>query len=101
MTTPQKSENIVDRLYVKGSDRIAFFVRELTGGDIDGSMFQLEVWRNNVEDERLRETSGDMYYIRGRYFRKLVDLLDEGGWKKMNAGVTGHPNAKDFNPEVL
>jgi len=101
MTAPSKSENIVDRLYTKGSERIAFIVRELSGGDIDGTMFQLEVWVNNVEDKRLRETSGDMYFIRGRYFRKLIDLLDEGGWQKMNAGVQGHKHSKDFNPEVL
>jgi hypothetical protein len=101
MTTPSKSENIVDRLYTKGSERIAFIVRELSGGDIDGTMFQLEVWNNNVEDKRLRETSGDMYFIRGRYFRRLLDLLDEGGWKKMTAGVQAHKHSTDFNPEVL
>jgi hypothetical protein len=42
-----------------------------------------------------------MYFIRGRYFRKLLDLLDEGGWKKMNAGVQAHEHSADFNPEVL
>jgi hypothetical protein len=42
MTTPPKSENIVDRLYTKGSERIAFIVREISGGGIDGTMFQLE-----------------------------------------------------------
>ena len=85
----------------RGSERIAFIVRELSGGDIDGTMFQLEVWNNNVEDKRLRETSGDMYFIRGRYFRRLIDLLDEGGWKKMIAGVQDHKHSNDFNPEVL
>ena len=73
----------------------------LTRTRLRGSVIQLEVFLNNVEDKRLRETSGDMYYIRGRYLRRLIDLLDEGGWKKMNAGVQGHPNSKDFNPEVL
>ncbi|MGD0798275.1 MAG: hypothetical protein ABR910_11180 [Acidobacteriaceae bacterium] len=96
-----KAVVIVSRTYQKGGEFLSLFVRELSGGDIDGSMFQLEIWKNNKEDVSLRETSGDMFYIRGRYFRKLLDLLDERDWKKTSAGVFAHPHTADFNPEVL
>jgi hypothetical protein len=96
-----KADIIVSRTYQKGDQFVSLYVRELSGGDIDGSMFQFEVWKNNNEDESLRETSGNMYHIRSSYFRKLLDLLDEHDWKKMSVGVFAHPHSNDFNPEVL
>jgi hypothetical protein len=96
-----KADIIVSRTYQKGDRFLALIVREESGGDIDGSMFRFEVWKNHEEDVSLRETSGDMFHVRSRYFRKLLDLLDEGGWKKMGVGVFAHPHSKDFNPNVL
>ena len=100
MNIPPKSDVLISRIYVKGSERQALFVRELSGGDIDGAMFRFDVWKNNIEDERLREESGNIHYIRRYFFNKLFDLADDG-WKKMNAGVYGSPNAEFFNPEML
>ena len=95
-----KSDLIVMRMYHKGDQLQSVVVRELTGGDIDGSMFQFETWKNNVEDESLRETSGDIYHVRNQYFAKLLNLLEEG-WKKQSAGVYGNPHHNYFNPEEL
>jgi len=96
----EKKDLIATRKYWKGDQFLAVFVREVSGGDIDGSMFQFEVWKNNAEDLSLRDTSGDKFHIRRLYFNKLLDLLDDG-WKKSGNMVCGHPHSADFNPEVL
>jgi hypothetical protein len=44
--------------------------------------------------------SGDIYYVRNRYFAKLLNLLEEG-WKKTNVGLHANQHSGFFNPEVL
>jgi hypothetical protein len=95
-----KEDLIVSRVYQKGDQFQSRFIREVSGGDIDGSVFQFETWKNNIEDRDLRLTSGDIYYVRSRYFAKLLNLLEEG-WKKQNVGVHGNKNRDFFNPEAL
>ncbi|MES2392939.1 MAG: hypothetical protein V4555_14935 [Acidobacteriota bacterium] len=96
----QKADLIVSRVYQKGDQFQSLFVREVTGGDIDGSVFQIETCHNNVEDKSAREQSGDIYHIRNRYNAKLQNLMDDG-WKKINAGVYANRNSIHFNPDVL
>ena len=55
-----KEDLIVSRMYQKGEQFLSLFVREVSGGDIDGSVFQFETWRNNVEIANSRVTSGDI-----------------------------------------
>jgi len=100
MEANEKADIIVSRVYQKQDQFQSLFVREISGGKIDGTVFQFEVWKNNVEDKNLREQSGDMFYVRRRYFMKLFELLDEG-WKKTNVGVYGNRNSSSFNPEIL
>jgi hypothetical protein len=95
-----KEDLIVSRTYQKGDQFLSLFVREVSGGDIDGSVFQFETWKNNVEDASLRVTSGDIYYVRNQYFATLLKLLEED-WKKTNVGVFANPHNGFFNPEVL
>ena len=95
-----KEDLIVSRIYQKGEQFLSLFVREVSGGDIDGSVFQFETWRNNVEIANSRVTSGDIYYVRNRYFAKLLKLLEEG-WKKTNVGLHANQHSAFFNPEVL
>jgi len=95
-----KADVIVSRTYQKGDQFMAVFVREVSGGDIDGSMFQFEVLNNNVEDLNLRDISGDMFHVRRLFYNKLLDLLDDG-WKKNGNMVCGHRHSADFNPEAL
>ena len=90
----------MSRTYQKGDQFQSLFVREVTGGDIDGSVFQFETWKNNVEDANARVTSGDIYHVRSKYFARLLNLLEEG-WKKLNVCVHGNKNRDFFNPEVL
>ena len=94
----EKTDLIVHRRYQKGDQFVALIVREVSGGDISGSMYQCETWKNNEQDMSLRETSGDMFFIRRRFITKLLDLLDEGGWKKTNSGVCVHQHSVDFDP---
>jgi hypothetical protein len=96
----EKKDLIASRSYQKGDQFMAVYVREVSGGDIDGSMIQFEVWKNNIEDESLRDTSGNMYQIRRLYFSKLLNMLDDG-WKKQGNMVFAHRYSNDFNPEVL
>jgi hypothetical protein len=95
-----KKDLIVSRMYQKGEHFLGLYVRELTGGEIDGSEFQFEVWKDNVEDTDARLTSGNIYFVQGKYFGKLVSLLEDG-WKKANVGISGNSNRNLFNPEVL
>lgn len=95
-----KEDLIVSRTYQKHEHFQSLFVREISGGDIDGSVFRFETWRDNVEDADARIESGDVYYVRGKYFAKLLYLLEEG-WKKTNVGVHANRNRDLFNPEVL
>jgi hypothetical protein len=96
----ERQDIIAVRNYHKCADRMAVFIREVSGGNIDGTMFQFEVWKNNLEEADQRDTSGDMFYIRGLYYNKLHSMLDDG-WKKDGNMVVGHPLAKHFNPEEL
>jgi hypothetical protein len=96
-----KKELLVSRMYQKDTNFLALYVRELSGGEIDGTVFQLEVYKDNVEDTAERQTSGDIYFIRSKYFGKLANLFEDG-WKKTNAGVHSASQNRDlFNPEVL
>jgi alkyl hydroperoxide reductase subunit AhpF len=96
----EKADIIVTRRYQKADQFASVFVREVSGGDIDGSMFQLEVFHNNVEDLKSRDTSGDMFHIRRLFLNKLLDFLDDG-WQKHSSMVCGHKHSSDFNPEAL
>jgi hypothetical protein len=96
----EKLDIIAARRYTKGADSMAVLVREVSGGNIDGSMFQLEVLKNNEEDISQRDTSGDLYHIRGLYYNELHAMLD-GGWRKQSTATFAHRHSNDFNPEVL
>jgi hypothetical protein len=96
----RKEDLIVSRMYQKGAHFLALYVREVSGGDIDGSVFQFETHEDNIEDLDSRVMSGDIYYVRNRYFAKLLNLLEEG-WKKTNVGLHANQHSGFFNPEVL
>ncbi len=96
----ERKDLIAARNYTKGTDRMAVIIREVSGGNIDGTMMQFEVWKNEVEDKGRRDTSGDLYYVRGLYYNTLHDLLDDG-WRRQGNMLVGHPMAKHFNPEAL
>jgi hypothetical protein len=95
-----KEDLIASRTYQKGEQFQSLFVREASGGEINGIVFQFETWKNNVEVSNSRISSGDIYYVRNRYFAKLLKLLEEG-WKKTNVEVFANPHCDLFNPEVL
>lgn len=91
---------IVSRTYQKDDQLQSLYIREVSGGEIDGSIFQLETWKNNVEDAVLRVASGDIYHVRSKYFGKLLDLMEEG-WKRTNVGVHGNRHRNLFDPAAL
>ncbi len=97
----EKTELVIRREYSRGDKRQALVVRAVSGGDIDGIVFRLETWVNNVEDESLRVESGDVNYVQSKFFAKLIDLF-EGRWKRENVrDGEGKQHAKSFDPEML
>jgi len=95
-----KSSLILRRLYQKGGAFVAIVVRELSGGDPDGSIFQLEVWQDSREQETLRERSDDRNHIRRGLIQRLLDLQDDG-WSMTDPGLCANSNLDFFNPAKL
>jgi hypothetical protein len=93
----EKREPRVSREYQKGADRLHVFVVSLTGGEIDGVMYQFEEWLNNQERHDKRLTSGDKYQIRQRFQNRLADL-EVDGWKKTGASGGGSEDQRFFDP---
>jgi hypothetical protein len=92
-----KKDLIVSRNFQKGDEIVGLFIREISGGDVEGSEFQFDVWVNNVEDIKARIVSRDRYSIKDRYFAPLQDMHKDG-WKMTNAGVYENPNQEFFTP---
>jgi len=96
----ERTDVIVNRMYSKGAHRVGLFIRQISGGDISGTVFRFETWIDNQEVGADRQESGDKYFIRKKYFAKLLDLLEDN-WKRETMGVTGHSESSFFNPEIL
>jgi hypothetical protein len=93
----EKREPRVSRDYQKGTDRLSVFVVSLTGGEIDGVMYQFEEWLNNQECQEKRLASGDKYQVRQKFQNRLADL-EEDGWKKTGASSGGAEDQRFFDP---
>ncbi len=93
----EKREPRVSRDYQKGTDRLNVFVVSLTGGEIDGAMYQFEEWLNNQECHGKRLTSGDKYQIRQKFQNRLADL-EEDGWRKTGGSGGGAEDQRFFDP---
>jgi hypothetical protein len=91
---------VLYRDYVKADQRQRVIVRRLSGGEISGTVYQLETWVNNVEDEKTRITSGDKFYLRRSYITKLLDLHDEG-WSRQTLSSADTAESRFFDPESL
>ena len=98
----ENTQFVVRREYSKGDQRQAVLVRVVSGGEYQGGeVYRLETWINNIEDESLRDESGNVYYIQTKFFAKLVDLF-EGHWKRETIQPGEDPQYRGhFNPELL
>lgn len=96
----EQKDMIVNRQYQKADRMLMLVVRKISGGNLDGFMYQFETWLNAQEIAHERVTSGDRYFVRNAYQAKLRDLQEEN-WSKRNAGHVGGEDAKFFDPESL
>ena len=91
---------IISRKYQKGSNTHELFVAQVSGGDVSGTLFQYELWFNNVEQHEQRFTSGNAYAVRRAFIDKLLDL-HEDGWSRKGSGSYGSSHGQFFDPAQL
>jgi len=97
----EQKDLIVDRRYQRADQTVMVLVRKVTGGDIDGTLYQFETWPNAQEDVSARVTSGDKYLVRNAYQAKLRELQEEN-WSKAGSGTFGFgEETRFFDPESL
>jgi hypothetical protein len=91
---------IISRKFQKADIMQDLFVAKISGGDVSGSVFQFEIWLNNVEQPEKRVTSGNSYAVRRTFLNTLLDLLEDG-WSKRGAASYGSSHGKFFDPGDL
>ncbi len=96
----EKREPIISRTYGKGTDTVQLFVTRISGGAIDGTVFQYEVHLNNQEQLPKPLPSGNKYEIRKKWTNGLHDLVEDG-WKYKGGATYDTAEAKFFDTESL
>jgi hypothetical protein len=91
---------VISRKYQKGPETYMLHVAQISGNDIEGTVFQFELWPNGAQEPTERLASGNRYGIRRAFIDKLLDL-HENGWSRQGAGAYGHPDRSFFDPAEL
>jgi hypothetical protein len=100
LAVTERRELIISRKYQNGGNVVDLFVAQVSGGILAGSVYQCEIWENNVEQTQKRTRSGNHYEVRRAFLNALLDL-SESGWEKRGAATFGSPDGKFFDPYEL
>jgi hypothetical protein len=79
---------VYSALFQRGPDFVALLVRQLSGANISGSVFEIVTYLNNREEADRRLESGNRYWIEHTLATEKRRLRDEG-WAVRTAGPYG------------
>jgi hypothetical protein len=79
---------VYSALFQRGPDFNALLVRQLSGANISGSVFEIVTYLNNREQAERRLESGNRYWIEHALAKEERRLRDEG-WAMRTAGHYG------------
>ena len=98
---PEKRDIVITRRYEKANERTRnIIVSQVSGDNIEGTVFRFEVWAMDRELKDKRVDSGNAYAIRKIFIETLMDM-QEDSWKRMGGTQSAHPQEKFFDPSYL
>jgi len=98
---PENRDIVITRKYDKAGEKFrSVMVSQVSGDNIEGTVFRFEVWAIDQELKDKRVDSGNKYTVRKIFIETLMDM-QEDGWKRMGSSTSAHPEEKFFDPQYL